>query len=493
MPFKKSSLEGPVWTSEGRARLSSFQHRGIETVLRMSCELYNAILESWQNQWQWHQRTHRYDDVKPADVYDLGRIAGDRGTLYGQFSEYRRTEQHNTASQGTVMWSDLASQIGRGVIDRFDKARSSFYSRCKAKQEGKNIKAGYPRFKSSRRWRTIEIPAPHAEMVVPPTGDAKWWKLRVKGLGVIKFVPYDPDKLFYELAVGGRVQEIRIVVKPLRTEVHLVVRTVTPDPKAPEAPENAVGIDLGIINRVALSNGFCVDGVTENRAEIKEHQRVLSKHDDRHIKAGTNKHTPGRARKVKSLQKAHARVKAGERHSLHRLVHHIISVCVEEGFEGIAVELLRVMNMVKNPNLSDRIQQQRWGMFLRMLEVKAARAGIKHVGVDPRHTSLECSRCKNRKPKAELSLDVRVYECHRYGCGLVLDRDVNAAINVLIRGFGERFRVEGGDSSPSVWSELTPHQGVPSGRKAEGNQLDSVSSDEALPEEPQTKQYALST
>ena len=173
------------------------------------------------------------------------------------------------------------------------------------------------------------------EMVLPPTGDAKWWKLQVKGLGShqVRSLRLN-DKLFYELAVGGRVQEIRLVVKPLRTEIHLVVRTVTPDPKAPETPENAVGIDLGIINRVALSNGFRVDGVTEDRAEIKKQQRVLSKRDDRHIKAGLASTLLGVSAKWSHLQKAHARVKARERHSLHRLVHHVISMCVRRRVRG---------------------------------------------------------------------------------------------------------------------------------------------------------------
>ena len=488
MPFKKSGLKGPVWTAEGRAKLSPQQHTRISTVLSMSCELYNTILESWQYQWKWHQRTHQYDDVAQSDVYDAARICGDRGTLYAQFSEYRRIEDHNYASRDAVLWSDLASQIGRGVIDRFDKARSSFYERCEAKREGANIKAGYPRFRSFRRWRTIEIPAPDPGMVQPPAVDGKWWKLRVKGLGVIKFVPYNADQLFYELAAGGRIQEIQIVVKALRTEVHLVVRTVTPDPTAPETPSKAVGVDLGIISRVALSNGFCAAGVTENRTEINKTQRVLSKHDDRHRKAKTDKYTPGRVRKVKSLQKAHARLAARERHALHRLVNFIVLMCVEDGIEGVAVELLAIKNMLKNHCLSNRIQQQRWGMFLRMLEHKAARAGIKYVGVDPRHTSLECSNCRNRKPKTELPLNVRVYHCHL--CGLVLDRDVNAAINVLIRGFGERSRVEGGDPFPSVWSEHAP-SGVPTGRTADGNFIDSTSSSEALPDAPQTKQYTL--
>ena len=232
----------------------------------------------------------------------------------------------------------------------------------------------------------------------------------------------------------------------------------------------------------------CVDGGTEDRAEIVKCQRALSKHDHRHTIDKTDKYTSGRARKVKSLQKAHARLKARERHALHRLVHHIISMCVEQGIDGIAVELLHIRNMMRNPNLSDRIQQQRWGMFLRMLEVKAARAGIKYVEVNPRHTSLECSQCSNRKPAAELPLNMRVYECEV--CGLVLDRDVNAALNVLIRGFGQRFRNEGG-VSPSVWSEHTL-TGVPSpGRTSDGNYVDSASSDVALLDEPQTRQYAL--
>ena len=487
--FKKSGLKGPVWTAEGRAKLSPQQHGRIGTVLSMSCELYNTILESWQYQWKWHQRTHQHDDVAQSDVYDPAMICGDRGTLYAQFSEYRRIEEHNYASRDSVLWSDLAYEIGRGVINRFDKARSAFYGRCEAKREGKIIKAGYPRFRSFRRWRTIEIPAPNPGTVQPPSSDGKWWKLRVKGLGVIKFVPYNPDQLFYELAAGGRVQEIQIVVKALRTEVHLVVRTVTPDPEPPETPESAVGVDLGIISRVALSNGFCAAGVTENRTEINKTQRVLSKHDDRHRTAKTDKYTPGRTRKATSLQKAHARLAARERHSLHRLVNFIITMCVEDGIEGVAVELLAIKNMLKNSKLSDRIQQQRWGMFLRMLEHKAARAGIKYIGVDPRHTSLECSNCRNRKPKTELPLNMRVYHCLQ--CGLMLDRDVNAAINVLIRGFGERFRREGGDPVPSVWSEHAP-SGVPSGRTADGNRTDSRSSGEALPDDPQTKQYASS-
>ena len=480
-------------TAAGRAKLSPQQHRRVATVQRMSCDMYNALLEAWRNQWLWYQRHHAHDGTKLDNVYDPARIVGDRGTLYGQFAELRQTETGNAESNDEVLWADLAVQIGRGVIDRFDKARASFYRRCKEKKQGKNIKAGYPRFKPWQRWSTIEIPAPAPDMVKPPVGDGKWWRLCVKGLGTIRFRPFNAGKLADELSAGGRIQEARVVSTPLRTEIHLAVRTVTPDPVPPVAPANPVGADLGVEKRVTLSDGYSVPGADVDRTEIVKRQRALSKHDYRHASKKTNRFTPGRRRKVQSLRKAHARVKTKERNSVHRLVRDLcceaVAMLVAANIDGIAVEKLNIGNMLKNHCLADRIQQQRWGMFLRLLECKAARAGIRIVWVDPRHTSLDCSRCGYRKHSRELPLGVRIYICDV--CGLVLDRDVNAARNVLIRGFGERFRVEGGARSPSVWSDplLT---GVPfRGTAVETNLTGAVCSGEALVPVGQTEQCLL--
>ena len=280
-------------------------------------------------------------------------------------------------------------------------------------------------------------------MVKPPDSESRRWSLRVKGLGIIKFAPHNESRLLEELALGGKVAEIRLVRKALRTEVQLVVRTAVADPPAPARPSHAIGIDLGITNRAACSDGEMHPGVVEDRSEVTARQRELSRHDNRHRTAGTDRHTPGRRRRVEALAKAHARLSERERHSVHRLVDHVISRCVADGVDGIAAELLRIMNMVRNPKLADRISQQRWGMFLRLLEVKAARAGIAYAQVDPRNTSLDCSRCQHRKPKQDLPLSVRVYVCGN--CGLRLDRDVNAAINVLVRAFGNEAR-KGGET-----------------------------------------------
>ena len=461
-----------MWTVSGTADLTSAQHRIVDTVLGMCCEFYNALLESWRGQFRWHQSRHKFDGVKVADIYCTGHICGDRGTLYGQFSEMRRSEQPLDGEDG-LLWSELSSRIGRGVIDRFDEARAAFFDRCKQRKNGARIKAGYPRFKQRRRWRSIAIPDASESMVKPPDSESKRWRLHVKGLGTIKFDPHNKSRLLRELASGGKVTEIRLVRKALRTEVQLVVRTAVADPPAPARPSHAIGIDLGITNRAAFSDGETHPGVVEDRSEVKARQRELSRHDNRHSTAGTDRHTPGRRRRVESLAKAHARLSERERHSLHRLVHHIISRCIAEGVDGIAAELLRINNMVRNPKLADRIKQQRWGMFLRLLEIKAARAGIAYAQMDPRNTSLDCSRCGHRKPKADLPLSVRVYVCER--CGLRLDRDVNAAINVLVRAFGNEARKGGatprcGQHAPATnGGPATPATVGAAGRKSTAN------------------------
>ena len=268
MPFgQKPKLHGPVKTVAGTADLTAAQHVHLDQVLGMCCDMYNALLEAWRGQYRWHQTRHRYDGVALGDVYGSGRIAGDRGVLYAQLSEMRNTE--TVATGGGLLWSELSSRIGRGVINRFDKARAAFYDRRKQQKQGTKIKAGYPRFKPRARWRSIIIDDPEPSMVKTPAETCSRWKLCVKGLPVVKFGPHNEDRLVAELAAGAKISEIRIVRNALRVAVHLVVRTTTPDPPASEKPDKGLGIDLGIAQRVACSDGSTFPGVTEDRTQIK--------------------------------------------------------------------------------------------------------------------------------------------------------------------------------------------------------------------------------
>jgi putative transposase len=104
-------------------------------------------------------------------------------------------------------------------------------------------------------------------------------------------------------------------------------------------------------------------------------------------------------------------------------------------FDLLAVEDLSVRNMVRNHALAKSIQDAAWSQFARLLAYKAAWAGRRWVAVDPAHTSQECSGCGWHNP--DLTLADRVFHClnpARPDCQLVLDRDRNAARNILARG-----------------------------------------------------------
>ena len=97
-------------------------------------------------------------------------------------------------------------------------------------------------------------------------------------------------------------------------------------------------------------------------------------------------------------------------------------------YDLIAVEKLKTKNMLWNRNLARSISEQAWGKFAALLNEKAESAGVKMMEVDPRGTSQECSSCGAEVKK---SLSIRTHKCT---CGLEMDRDLNAAINILHRG-----------------------------------------------------------
>jgi putative transposase len=95
----------------------------------------------------------------------------------------------------------------------------------------------------------------------------------------------------------------------------------------------------------------------------------------------------------------------------------------------IYLEDLRVANMVRNRHLAKSISDASWSLFRTILEAKAAYAGRRAIAVPPAFTSQDCSGCGTRIPK---SLSVRTHVCTT--CGLVLDRDENAARNIQWAG-----------------------------------------------------------
>ncbi|RJQ52128.1 MAG: hypothetical protein C4521_10845, partial [Actinobacteria bacterium] len=112
-------------------------------------------------------------------------------------------------------------------------------------------------------------------------------------------------------------------------------------------------------------------------------------------------------------------------------------------------EDLRIRNMVKNRHLAKGIMNSGWAYFRTHLAHKAAEAGRVVVLVDPAYTSQICSACGNRFPE-HLSLSIRHVSCP---CGLSLDRDINAARNILRAG---RARWEPTSALAGVSQEAAP-------------------------------------
>ncbi len=186
---------------------------------------------------------------------------------------------------------------------------------------------------------------------------------------------------------------------------------VAPLPKT----NKAVGIDVGVTALVATSDGELIEAPkTYHKAEkrLKHLQREVSRR-----KKGSNR----RKKSVRKLARAHEKVGNQRRDMAHKAARHLV-----DNYDLIAHEDLRVKNMVKNHRLAKSIQDAGWNLFFSILASKAVEAGRQVVKVPPAYTSQVCSNCGEIVKK---SLAVRVHRCH--ACGLVVDRDVNAARNIL--------------------------------------------------------------
>ncbi len=175
-----------------------------------------------------------------------------------------------------------------------------------------------------------------------------------------------------------------------------------------------IGIDVGITNYAYDSDGNHTDNPLFLSEELKLLRRVHRKVSRR--KRGSNNYKKA----VSWLQRLHQRIANKRKNFLHNLS---ASYC--KNHDLIFVERLKINNMNKNHRVARHIMDSSWGMFKQMLRYKANRL----VEVEPFNTSVECSRCGNHVPKA---LAIRIHECDR--CGAVVDRDHNAAINILQKG-----------------------------------------------------------
>ena len=221
----------------------------------------------------------------------------------------------------------------------------------------------------------------------------------------------------------------------------------------------AVGVDLGVKHLAALSDGTVIENpryLKKSEGKLKRAQQALSRKAK-----GSNRRAKARV-KVAHL---HARVANQRSDAMHKL-----TTRLAWEYSDISIEDLHVAGMVKNHHLAKSVSDAAFGEFRRQLEYKTTRSGARLHVVDRWYRSSKTCSCCGRV-KAKLSLSERTYHCD--SCGLTMDRDLNAAINICVAGSAPETLNAHGETvkrnSPSgcaTWASVKCEPGVRGGRRA---------------------------
>lgn len=341
---------------------------------------------------------------------DAYRMAGKSVSLYEQMVEL------TAIRGGDPEWASLDVNVSRGVLRRLDRAMNAFFRRVRSGET-----PGYPRFKSASRFQCVELAQPRPGMIKVRT-DGRKAHIRVKGLPVLEL------RLKRPLPSSEKLKALRLVLRPNGWYADLTYQ-VEKEPLPLKSEQ--VGLDWGVNNRIALSNGLMV----ERRAVDRTRENVLREAVSRKAR-GSN----GRRKAVSALSKETRRNTVRNRNECHQITTGLV-----REFGRIAAEALVIPNMTRSASgtieepgtnvaqksgLNREILGQTWGILRNQLAYKAEWAGREFVEVNPRYTSRECSNCGQRTPQSEY----RTYRCGV--CGMEFDRDTNAARNVEQRAFG---------------------------------------------------------
>jgi putative transposase len=345
------------------------QHRALRAILEGQRQLYNAALEERKGAWDKSRKSINYQ----AQFKSL--------TIIRQDPEY----------------SHIPITIQRGTILRLERAFNSFFKRVK-----KGEKPGYPRFKGKDRFRSFQFSEFSGIRL-------KQKRLYFKGVtGGIRVHFHRPIPINADIRTAIFVQDTK------GWKVCLGVDSPTPEKKELSSDSPIVGVDVGISTLFALSGADPIPNpriARKTEKLLRVRQRALSR-----CRRGSNRRVKVKA----ALVKLHVKTTNRRRTYLHQATASII-----RRYDMVAVENLNVKGLSRS-NLAKPVHDAAWGIAFSMLSYKAERAGVTFIKVNPRHTSQNCSGCGSYQPK---DLSVRIHECSE--CGLILDRDQNAARNIL--------------------------------------------------------------
>lgn len=287
----------------------------------------------------------------------------------------------------------VGAQSLQQVAQRLDLAFKAFFRRCKAGET-----AGYPRFKGVHRYRSLDFPQlPHGCVI---KGD----RITLTGVGTMRAVMHR--------AINGKAKTAT-VTRSSTGKWYLILHVEINPAPLPDN-EKSVGIDMGLSSFLTRSDG----GKVPNPRFFEADEQARARAQRRMAKAEQKSIARSRARQVVARISERIRFRRGN------FAHQQSRKIINE-FGTVAVEDLNI-NALKQLKMAKSISSVSWGIFLRLLAFKAEEAGRRFVAVNPAYTTQDCSKCGARQ---KLSLSQRVYNCP--DCRMSLDRDVNAARNIL--------------------------------------------------------------
>ena len=302
--------------------------------------------------------------------------------------------------EGGFPWMYESSKCApQEALRNLDSAYKSFFRRCKAGAKRK----GFPRFKSRKNGigsfrLTGSVRASESHVQLPVLGE-----LRLKEHG---YLPVENVKV-----LSATVSE-----QAGRWFVSLQVEQETPDP-SPKA-SHTIGVDVGIKHLAVTSDGKIFDN-PRALAKAQRSLRVRQKSVSRKVKGSIN-----RRKAVARVARVHRRVANIRKDAIHKMTTAITKLA-----SVIVVEDLNVSGMLKNHCLARALSDASLSEIHRQLAYKSKWNGAEFIKADRFYpSSKRCSGCGEKKE--DLSLSERTYCCKNPVCGLVIDRDLNAAINL---------------------------------------------------------------
>jgi putative transposase len=347
------------------------QQRLLDQQLEECRWLYNYLLAEHREAWEQRQESVRLYDQQAT----LPALKAARPSLAG-----------------------VHSQVPQNAAARIDLAFQAFLRRVRTGE-----KPGRPRFRRRGRYASVTFP----QVPVGCRFDAEVKRVRIANVGQAKIILHRPLEGAPETATISRSSAGKWCV---------CFSCECAEPSSLPPTGRQVGIDVGLKTFAALSTGAEI----ANPRFFRREERALAKAQRRLSKE--EKGTPERAKRRKVVARVHERIAWRRGDFTHQHGYHIVKM-----FDLIAVEDLSVNRMTHYHCLAKSSHDVVWGQFASLLSYKAAWAGRRYVAVNPAYTSQDCSQCGHRK--TDLSLADRTDTCAC--CGMVLDRDLNASLNIV--------------------------------------------------------------